>query len=448
MKFTPLLVILTLLFSPQLKSQENQKWSLDTCINYALKHNLGLLKQDLTISMLENNYQMARFNQLPGVSASLNTGTYFGRSFNYNELAYVNDNVTYASGDVAANATLFNGFKQRNTIAKRKQETESSKANRQVQANNLAIEIVNNYLNILYNREQVIAAEAQLKVTQKQIERTEQLVTAGSVPKGDILELKAQAAEEKSKIVSFVNREREARIYLKQAMNLVEDSISIEKPNGINAEALYAKLPAIKEIYNTAIGHLPELAAAKANLKAKEMAIKIAKSDYYPQLNLGVSVSSSYNELATDPKNPTANYKFMDQFVDYGQQNFGVSLSIPIFNKMQVKYNVDNARIDYKKAEYDKNITLQNIYKTIESSLNDARSAYQSYKAEEEALKASKESFHYAEQRFNAGLINSVDYNLAKTNLANAEVALLNARYELIFMVKILDFYMGRGLKL
>ncbi len=448
MKLKPLLFILTLIISTQIHAQESQKWSLDTCINYALKHNLNLLQQDLTVAMRTNNYQMARFNQLPSVSASVNSGTNFGRSFNYNKIAYVNQSVTYASGDVSANATLFNGLKQRNTITKRKHEIESSKANLEVQANNLAIQIVNNYLQILYNHEQLVAARAQLDVTSKQIERTEELIQAGSVPKGDLLELKAQAADEKSIIVDFTNLEREAKINLKQAMNLTGDSINVTKPKGINAESLYAKLPLVNEIYNIAIGHLPEITAAKAQLEAKEMAIKIAKADYYPRLNLGISISSSYNELATDPENPTGNYKFMDQFVDYGQQNFGVSLSIPIFNKMQVKYNVDNALIDYKIAQHDKNITLQNIYKTIESARNDAHAAYQSFKASQEALAASKESFHYAEQRFNAGLINSVDYNLAKTNLANAEVSLLNARYELIFKVKILDFYMGKELKL
>lgn len=445
---TILLIVLLATTINLIKGQTSNQWTLDTCVNYALEHNLNLMKQDLTVSMLKNNYEIAKFDRLPGVNANANAGTYFGQSFNYNELKYVNKQVTYFSGDVAANVNLFDGFRTQHKIRRSKAQMKASHASMEIEANNLAIEIVNYYLQILYNGEQLNAAENQLKVTRKQIERTRELVNAGTLPRGDVLELKAQAADEKSQIINYKNNKREAKINLKQAMNLADDSISVTKPEVIEPEKLYAGLPVIDSIYQIAIRHLPEIKAAEADMRAKKEAIDIAKANYYPSLNLGASLSSRYDELATDPKHPEATYKFIDQIADYSQANIGLSLSIPIFNKFQTKYNIENAKIEYQQAKYDKNITLQNIYKRIESARNDARAAYQSYKAAQESLAASKESFKYAEQRYNSGLINSVDYNLAKTKLSNARVSLVNARYDLIFKVKILDFYMGRELKL
>ena len=448
LKFHFFTVILLFTGISLLNAQDQKEWSLDKCINYALEHNLNIQKQDLTVSILRNNFDIARFDRLPSVSANVSGGTTFGKTFSQDAGEFIDEQITYLNGDISSNVVLFDGLRDKSTIKQRDHEVDASLHDKEAYANDIALQIVNYYLQILYNREQYNAAFSQLKTTREQIQRTKELVSAGSAPKGDVLELKAQAANEKTQMVNYLNLEKEARVNLKQAMNIQLDTLTISKPENIDAEQLYATLKPINTVYQTAISHLPEVKAAKASIEANKAAIDIAKADYYPSLYLGASVSTRYNDAAVDFSDLGSKYTFGEQVQDYLSANLGVTLSIPIFNKFRTKYNVDNARINLEIARRDESLTLQNIYQKIERAMNDSRAAYENYLAAQESLSANKESFKYAEQRFNAGLINSVDYNLAKTNLSKAQVDLLNARYELIFKVKILDFYMGKEQKL
>lgn len=443
-----LLTIQIVFFMLLSQAQDQKEWSLENCVSFALENNLGLKNQNLTVIMLNNSNKMARYNRLPGVSASTSFQRQFGQTFNQAVAKFVDKNKNQFNGSIRANATVFNGFRYKHDIQKTEYDVEAAEADLGVQANDLALNIVNYYLQILYNREQINAAEVQYEVTQKQIERTEALVEAGSSAKGDVLELKAQASDEKAQITTYVNQERQARINLKQAMNFSGDTISVVNPQNINSDSIYLQLPTINDVYLSALEHLPELKAAQARIKSSIESIDIAKADYYPTLDVGASLSTFYDQSYPDPEDPTSSYGFFEQATDFRTAVAYVSLSIPIFNKFQVKYNVQNAQINYEQAQTDELITQQNIYKTIELAHSDAQSAHRSFTAAKESLIASEESFRYAEQRFNAGLINSVDYNLAKSNLSKAEVALLNARYELIFKIKILDFYMGKPLNL
>lgn len=442
--FTLQIVFFTLLAN----AQDQKEWSLENCVSFALENNLGLKNQNLTVSMLSNNHTMAKYSRLPGVNASTSLQRQFGQTFNQAKLDFVDESKNQFNASIRANAQVFNGFKYKHDIQKSEYEVEAAKADLEMQANDLALNIVNYYLQILYNREQLNAAEIQLEVTKNQIERTEALVNAGSSAKGDVLELKAQAADEKAQITNYANLERQARINLKQAMNFSGTSISVLNPKSINADSLFLQLQPINDVYLAALEHLPELKASQARIKSSVESIDIAKADYYPTVDVGASLSTFYDQSYPDPEDPNSSYGFIEQAGDFRTAIAYVSLSIPIFNKMQVKYNVQNAQINYEMAQTDELIIQQNIYKTIESAHSDAQSAHRSFAAAKESLAASEESFRYAEQRFNAGLINSVDYNLAKSNLSNAQVALLNARYELIFKIKILDFYMGKPLNL
>lgn len=417
-------------------------WNLDTCISYALKNNLNIVKQDLTVSMLKNNYDMTRFNALPSVNANLNGGVTFGQSFSQDKGGFINDVNTGVSGDLSANVTLFNGFKNLHSIYKTDKELEAAKADKETFANDMALMIVNYYLQILYNQEQKNVAKNQLSTTKNQIERAELLFSAGSVPKGDLLELKAQAANERSQIISYTNLEKEARLNLKQIMNVQLDTIIISTPKNIDADKLYATVYRIDTIYNIAIQHLPEVKAAQARIESNRQSINMAKADYYPSLRLGGSISTRYNDAAVLPT--SEKYTFAEQLQDFRSAYIGMTLSIPIFNKFHTKYTISNSVINYEISRQNELITLQNIYKKIETASNDARSAYMSYKAAQESLVANQEAFSYAEERFNSGIINSVDYNLVKANLTKAQVNKVNAHYELIFKVKILDFYMGK----
>jgi outer membrane protein len=175
---------------------------------------------------------------------------------------------------------------------------------------------------------------------------------------------------------------------------------------------------------------------------------KIAKSGYYPTLALSAALSSPYNNFAINPQNGSTDYMLLDQLRDRRQAEFGVSLSIPIFNKFRNRTNVANAQVETLTTENEIEKVKQDIYKIIQSAYNDVLASRENYNARKQAVEASEESYRFAEQRFNAGAISATDYNIEKNKLNQVKSRLLQSKYDFIVKTKILDFYRGADIQL
>lgn len=427
---------------------EPREQTLKECIDYAIENNLTLKNQTLIQSILENNYQQAKYDRLPDVNASSNLGINFGQSFDLQANKFISERATNFNIGAMANVDLFNGFYKYHSINKRLLETHSGAFQSEIIQNRIILDVLNAYLQILFNKEQSEIVNKQLETTNLQIDRAEKLINSGTITKGDLLSLLSQKAEEESQLIAYKNMVRMSELGLIQLMNYTETTIEIVKPN-INETIITTTLPEeIEALYGKALAFLPELKLTENQLQTSHQVLKLSKSGYYPSLRMNAGFSTNYNNQFTNPLDIANKYGFSTQLKDRKYFDLGMTLSIPIFSKFRNRTNVQNAKIEILQSENDILKTKQDIYKIIQSVHNDVLASRENYKSRQQLVTANEESFRFAEQRFNAGAINAIDYNLEKNKLTSAISKLLQSKYDLLIKLKVLDFYRGQDIEL
>jgi outer membrane protein len=323
--------------------------------------------------------------------------------------------------------------------------------------NDISLNIAASYLLILFNIELVNNAQRQVDISKQQIERTEKQVEAGALARGSLFDIQAQGASEEANLVNAKNNLMLAYLDLMQLLDLeASEEFDIEKPQFEINQAPSLLPPEI--IFNKAVEIMPEIKSAEYSVKSAERSLAIAKGMRSPRLyatgQYGSTFSDQIYEIeGTDPVTGLPilgdNVKpFSDQFADnrYGSLFFG--LQIPIFNGYQVSTNIKKSQIYKEAVDLNLEIEKNRLRKDIESAYADAIAAYQTYIARKKSVESFQEAFVYIEEKFDVGMVNSTDYNVAKIQLNNAESDLASAKYDYIFKTKILDFYLGRNLTL
>jgi outer membrane protein len=426
-------------------SNAQQKWSLQKCIDYALENNIQIKQQELNANYNKNQVIQAKSERLPNLNGSLSNNFNFGRSLTY-ENTYKNVNSSQIDGYLSTEITLWNGFTLKNTIEQRKLDLQAAIQELQKTKDDIILNIAAAYLEILFAEELELIAEGQIEITKQQIKRTQQLVQAGSLARGALLEIEAQLARENLQLANYQNRVQLAYLNLYQFLELpIEKSFKIEKP----------KLPEIKanatmtssfKLFKNALHMRPEIKAAQLRVKSAKEQLEIAKGSRYPSLNFGVDYYNLYNNKYTDMNGE--DLSFSDQLKNNKRYSMGFSLNIPIFNRFKVQTGISNAKLQMADFEYQLQTTRNMLRKDIEQAYTNAMAALNRYFSSEKAVKSSREAFRYTEEKFNLGMVNSVEYNQSKNNLTTAQSELLQAKYEYIFRTKILDFYKGMPIEL
>ena len=299
--------------------------------------------------------------------------------------------------------------------------------------------------------ELVKTAQDQVDITAQQVARTQKLVDAGTLAKGDLLEIQSQGAREEVNLINAQNQLNLAYLDLLQLLDKpASERFDIEQPIIVIEDASLDLIPSDK-VYEYAVINRPEIKSAEYRLESAERALSIAKGSRSPVISLrggwNTTWSDQIREDVFDPESSTMAY--WDQVKDNNpNKNWGITLSIPIFNGYQVSTFVNQSKLATISAEYDLELTENQIRKTVETAYTDAIAAFKTYQANEKSLESFRESFKYMEQKFNVGLVNSLDYNVAKQQLTKAESDLISAKFDFVFKTKVLDFYMGKTITL
>ncbi len=422
-------------------------WSLRKCIDYALENNIQIKQQQINTQNYENQVSQAISNQLPNLNAQFSNNYSFGRTLTYPGNTYVNTNSTSLSGGLGANFTIFNGFTLRNEVKRRQLDFQATLKDFQKAKDDIMLNIAGAYLEILFAEEVVTVSQAQIEVTKQQINRTQQLVDAGSLARGSLLEIQAQQAREELQLVNDQNSVQLAYLTLFQLLDLpITESFKIEKPvlPEINANiTMYNSL----DVFNNAMNARPEIQAAQLRVKSAESQLEIAKGNRYPTLTFGANYYNTYNHYNSTDVFGT-NVPFKDQFKSNGRSSAGFTLNIPIFNQFQVKNAISNANLQINNYKYQLQSASNVLRKEIEQAYTNALAALNRYNSTQKAVVSMEEAFRYVEEKFNVGMVNSVEYNQSKNDLTAAKSQLLQAKYEYIFRTKILDFYNGMPIEL
>jgi len=435
-----LLMVWGMLMSAGLPAQDT--WSLDRCLTYARDHNLQLKQQALHTRMARNNLSQSKFSLIPSLSAGAQQSFRFGRSVDPLTYSFNTENSKGSSFFARSRTDLFKGFQNLNTIRRNRLELEKSLQDYDKAKNDLTLMITRLYLQILFNEELLQVAESQVALTREQVSRTRMLVHAGSLPKGDLLDIQAQLASEELNRVDAQNRLDLSYLDLIQLLDLKNPGrFTIEKPD-FNEFPISQPVQNSDQVFQLALGSLPQIKSAEYTLCISERDLAISKGRLSPSLSVSSYWGTGYSDRITDFINGQV-MPFGDQLKYTGTAVVNLNLNIPLFSGLLVQTDIRNARLAVLNAQYQLEQCKNNLHKEIQQAEADARAAYKKYHATAKSVAALEEAFHYAAQKFNLGIVTSLDYNLAKNNLTKARSNLLQAKYHYIFNTKILDFYRG-----
>ncbi|MBN2637961.1 MAG: TolC family protein [Bacteroidales bacterium] len=420
-------------------------WSLEDCINYAFENNIQIKQSQLNVESSKADYLQSKLNILPSLNVSANQNTSWGRSLDRSTYQYSNQKIGQFYGSVNSSISLFSGFQKINTVRQQEFAYLAQKYNSDNIRDNIALNIAAAYLQILYNIEQVKNAERQLQTSEDQVNMTKKEVEVGTVAKGSLLDVEAQAASDKVKLVSAQNQLMLAYLDLMQMLDLkASTKFDIVKPD-LQITRKPSLLP-VENIYNKAVTIMPEIKYAEYYVKSADRSLAIAKGSRSPSLSLSSSYGNNYSNQIT---NQDGSLKpFWDQLKDNGSINLGFSLSIPIFNGFQTETAIKKSKINLQNAQLNLVAQKNTLRKNIEQAYTDALASYQTYVADMKSVASLEEAFKYAQEKFNVGMLSATDYNVSKNNYYNALSTLTSAKYDYIFKTKILDFYLGKSLDL
>lgn len=440
-------VITVLLLFAGLSSAQAKVWTLRECVEYAMVNNINIKSNMVDIELAELNTLQAKENYIPTVGANVGYNMYTGRALDPTTYEYQNQTVNNINMGATASTSIFQGMLKYHTLKKSQIDLLSAKQDVAKFKNDISLNIALYYLEIIYNKELIVTLEKQIENSKVNVERMTKLFDVGSATKGEILDMQAQMANEEYSLVDGQNRLKTSKLNLCQLLELKDyEDFDVQIPD-INDLANIFPQEDVEDIFNVAQS-LPEIEGAKYRLQSSERNIKVAQSRMYPSINANFGYSSAYSDSRKIAVNTPAGieyekYKFWSQVKDNKGSSLSVSLSIPILNQFMARNNVKIARFNHKKAEYALRNAEVKLYKDVQQAHNDAIGAMKKFDAALVRVKANEESISYSESKFSAGSITVTDYNIAKNNLLIAQAQMLQAKYDYIFKVQILEFYKG-----
>ncbi|RWY55636.1 TolC family protein [Mucilaginibacter gilvus] len=436
---------LILIAATNITANAQEVITLQKAVERALERNLTIKQAQYNEALSVADYEQSRNNRLPAVSASPRAYYNFGRSADPSTNQFVNQRIFAIDGGVNAQVTLFQGFQLRNQIIQNRILVDVDKSNTAKIKNDLVLNVVTQYLAILTNQDLVTAAKQQIDISKIALDRAQKNFDVGNQTLADLSQAKAQRSTAELNLTTAQNQLDISLLVLKQYMEMNPlEEITVEKPD-------ISKLGDVRTAYDgasvikTALEINPDVKLAETRERVSQQAIKTAMGAYYPSVVLFGSANSFYSDARTING---ANYPFVDQFKDNFNQSVGISLQIPIFNRFTTRTSVRKARINFLNAQVNTQLSKNNLSKIIIQAVLDVQAANKKLQSTEQAYQANKEAFNVIQQRYNVGLVNSLDYNTSLTNLNKSQFDLIQARYEVIFRSKVIDYYLGNPITL
>jgi len=460
--------------TPTLAQTTKTTWTLQECVDYGVKSNLQIKQAELNGDLANVNLRQVRGNILPSVNASTSYSLNFGLNNDPTTGTLVNNENQANNVSVNANVPIFSGFQLRNSIKQNKLNIDATRSDIEKAKNDIILNIVSAYLQIILSDELLQTAQLQLATSQEQASRTQKLFKAGSVAESNVFEINSQIASDEVNIVNAQNDKDIAELNLIQLLNLqqVKDfevvKLDVKDPDEtlitFNAEDVYAQ----------AQQRMPEIRSADIRVNSALVGVNVARGALYPQLSLGGSFSTSYFNLNKDRtvelgqeqnaiigflngdvnqtvtsintfRNPiTEPYTYFTQLLDNRGGGFFLNLSIPIFNGFSARNGVQQATINHQNAILNTEIVRNQLRQTIQQSYADAAAAQKRFIATKRQLAALELTFRNAQIRFNNGIINPTDFNVARNNFIRSQSDLIQAKYQYTFRLKVLEFYQGK----
>ena len=415
---------------------QSKVWTVNECIQYALDKNIQVQKAQVSNDISEINLNYAKSAWYPSLSGSARENFNWNNQLNTTTGSTVYKGTNGTNFSINSGMTIYNGNKIRNNVKKSEIDNEADKYNTDVIKEAVSLNVLNAYLQVLYAEEQVKNSNNQITSTSEQLNLAGERLKLGAIANSDYLQVKSQIATEKQTLAIAQSQLAINRITLMQLMELHETKdFEIEHPN-LDSLVNQKRVPDPTEVYQISLGIKPEVKNAELLKKSSQINVDIEKANYYPNISMNAGLSTLYSSSQTGSS-------FGNQFNNNASPAIGLSASIPIYLNKQVRTNVAIAKKNTNNAEFDELNVKNQLRKAIEQACQDVTSSQIEYEASTEAYQAVKESFDVASEKYNQGIMNSVDFLIQKTSFISSESNYLQSKYKLIFSYKVLDFYSG-----
>lgn len=413
---------------------QQKTWSLNDCLNYALENDFLLKETKLNSEIAGQQITAAYGNLLPNAHLYADHQYNFGSVIDPTTNARVSSDIRSNSFSFSSNISLFN-WENFVRIKSAKLQKEKAKYDLEIKKNELIIQIVQAFYQVMYDEEQLKLLEKHKENNLKNLVRVETEVELGNKAKSDLYEMQASLANDDQNIVAAENSVRLSKLNLMNLLNLKEtvnfvafDYSSTELP-----------LQSLDLLYETGLQTRPEIKAAELQNLISENAIKAEKSRYLPTLNGNYSLSSFYVDV--EPAS------LSDQIRNNKNHYLGVSLNIPVFNRLQTRTAVQQSKIESEQAKLQAEQQKQAYYKALSQVYTQALNAYETWKSAEKNAFAQQKSFERTEEKFRQGMIDAYGYFAARNSLLSAETALLQAKYTYEYENNLLNWYATNEVK-
>lgn len=429
--------IILVLLTITLRAQD-QKWTLRACVDYALENNISVKQSELDLKTSEINKKDAIGNFLPSFNASASHSWSIGLGQDPVTFDAVNSTTRNLSGGISSGIDIYRGQRNLRQLHRSNLQILASQYQLDSMRDDISLFVANSFLQILFNKEQLKVLKSQLEISNQELERTQELVDAGSLPKGDILEIQATVATQEQQIVAAENTLLISKIQLAQTL-LIEDYENfdiVDLDYDVPMTQILNESPSV--IIEKAKETRYDVKIAEANTKIAETNLKIAKGGLQPNLTGRYSFSSNYfkSGLFDTPD-------FETQMTDNKNHNFSLSLNIPIFNGFAARNEVNRNKVNLERAKIQLEQANLDLETKVYQAHNDANGALKTYEAAVKTLNARQEAYNYSKERYNVGLLNAFDYGQSQNRYEAAQSDVIRAKYDYIFKLKVLEFYFG-----
>ena len=416
-----------------------KKWTLKQAVDQALITNISIQQNKLSVLLAKKDVAIAKGNFLPNLNGSSSGRFGFGSLIdNISNTRISTDNFN-ASFDLNSSATLFNGFRNTNTYKQAQLGVASSLLDLKQIENDISLRVVNNYLNVLFAKENLEVAKVQAAISQKQIEAADARFKAGAIAKGELLNFQSTAANDIQNVILQENALDLALLNIAQLLQEPVKDFDVA-PIDVGTPSVNLLYTNSSSVFQKSLDYMPEIARAELAIVNADFNIRLAKGAFLPTISafggLGSGYSHRFNEIFS-------NDYFSRQLNDNLGYNIGVSLNIPIFNRFQTKNRVVQAEINKEISETRLESQKLILKQTIEQAFLDVKSGLKTYQAATISLAAQNEAFKNAQERYNYGAMTLFDFDLVRTRLVNAQGLLIRSKYDYVFKTKVLQFYSG-----
>ena len=439
------ITILLALFAVTLSSAQVRQWTLQECVEYAVENNLTVEQFELDLENAKIDKSDAVGNLLPTLSGSMSASSNTGFSINPTNNLPTNSTANNVNISATSSITIFDGLRNINQLHRAKMNAIASQYRLDDLKDDIRLRVANAYLEVVSNKEQLKTFRAQYAVTEQDLKRTKELVESGVVPRGDLLEIEATAANQEQQIINGESNVLISKVNLAQLLQITDyENFDIaEEEFDIPPSDILDNSP--KVIFDKAMTFRNDIKFSESNVELAEQDVKIAKGAYLPTLSAFFQYGTRYSDVTQIPDGNGVPYtpSLTDQLWIFDGISYGAQLNIPIFNGWSTRNNVTRSKISLEKAKLQLEQDKLDLESTIQQAYVNVNTFEKAYAAAEKTLEARTLAYEYARERYDVGLMNAFDFSQAQSRVENAQADVIRTKYDYIFRLKILEFYFG-----